>query len=136
MSTQASTSEQSVSNGPLPQGIMPEHRKTPNPQTPKLYPHPADSPVVKAIVDADHEYKRAHLKNVMDAEQWKLISIFGEVDYDGDPNRQAMAALHIYIECCHARKVDRVNDPIIVMAEKAEWERFNHFSHKAKFGLE
>lgn len=117
-------------------GIENEEPETPNPQTPKYFPHPAQSPVVQAVVNAEQEYQRAWLKNVLDLWAWKMVEGLGECDYDGDPNEQARAALHIYIECAHARTVQKNSDPIVLAAEKSEWERFQHFSHIAKFGLD
>ena len=103
--------------------------------TPNWQPSPPDSPVLRVVIEHVGEYKRSMLADVLSPEQWKIVSVFGEVDRNGNPREQAMAAFHIYVECNLARTVDDKSDALLMVAEKTEWERFLSFSNNSKFGI-
>ena len=132
-------------NDELPTGIKPDetshqhyrgNSNKPNPQTPNLK-SPLDNPAVKAILDARQEYDRSWvLRHVKHSKTRASLEALGEYDPDGDPYYEYRAALHMFMEICHLRKVEENDAPELLKAEGAEWQRFLTECNKAGVGLD
>lgn len=109
----------------------------PNPLTPTLLT-PLDNPAIKAVFDANREYERAWLKGIVDDYAWSVIKQQGELELDGeiDFDVEARKAFHVFIETCHARKVQEKPHPELLKADGAEFERVKIFAHLAGWGLD
>jgi len=119
-----------------PQVLQKAHQpgKT-NPLTPALRT-PKDSPIVKAIYDADPRLKRFHLKDIVRPETWAVIEPMGEVNYDGDPLVECINAMHVFMAINYERKVYDNTHPILIKSEGAESANFDHFSERSGVELE
>lgn len=105
-----------------------------NPLTPS-FRSPAESQIMKAIMDANTKCRREWLKDVLLPYQWKIIESLGEYDEKGEPGEQMLKAGVALLISSWSRRVDGNDSDVLTTLLGAESTHFSHSSEQCDVRL-